>query len=88
MLQMFPVDVISLSSVDGKVTPLKIRIDNGKDEVVVGKVSQILSSKASGRFGVENRTFLCRVCCQDTLSVMELKYVMRENIWYMSCPGR
>lgn len=83
---MFPVDVICLSSTDGAVIPLRIRVDNGEDEIQVGSVCEILATRVNQRIGAETRTFLCRVRCQQSTNVLELKFFLQDHSWYLSQP--
>lgn len=83
---MLPVDVICLSSMDGEVIPLRIRADNGQDEILVGSVCEILATRESRKIGAETRTFLCRVRCEKYTIILELKFFLRDHSWYMTHP--
>lgn len=85
---MQPVDVICLSSADGSLRPLRIRAENELDQMMVANVSEILSTHECRILGAEYRAFLCRIRSASAVMVLELKYFLRSQTWYMSSPGR
>lgn len=85
--KLWPVDVISLSSADGDLRPLRIRAMEGFDEMVIGNVCEILSTRESRTLGAEYQAFLCRVRSAKAVIVLELKYFVGSHCWYLSQPG-
>lgn len=84
---MWPVDVICLSSADGNIRPLRIRAMEGFEETVIGNVCEILSTRESRTLGAEYRAFLCRIRSARAVIVLELKYFVGSHCWYLSQPG-
>lgn len=84
---MWPVDVICLSGVNGEIRPLRIRAREGVEETLVGNVSEILSTREIHRIGAESQSFLCRIRCERSTVVLELRFFIRTHRWYISLPG-
>lgn len=84
---LLPVDVISLSSADGSIKPLRIRAAEGLEHTMVGNVSEILATREIHQLGAENFTFLCRVRTHTATAVWELKFFKRTHSWFISRPS-
>lgn len=84
---MWPVDVICLSSSDGDIRPLRIRAKEGMEETLIGNVSEILATRKNHRLGADIYTFLCRIRSPKSTTILELKFFKQTHSWYVSQPG-
>ena len=78
-----PVDVIALWGADGKIQPLRLRMqgESGPQRV---DVLQILQEKQWNRYGWEGIQFLCVVQTGSTQCVVTLFYSQRPRCWRIS----
>lgn len=70
-----PIKVIAIFHKDGKIDPVKFWYDD--QAVMVEKVLKIYQDKI---FGNNNMMFVCQHRGSD---IYELKYDIKNNIWYM-----
>ena len=69
------VDVISLCSADGSLSPLRLRmedIDRGAMRMDIDRV------------GAEGVLYLCRATAGGRQWMVELRYAIRTHTWYMT----
>ena len=76
-----PVDVISVCTAEGVITPLRLRIRSEDRTFVVVDIEQILSRKRVMYVGVETQVFLCRGTLEDQPWLFELRYTLRSHNW-------
>jgi hypothetical protein len=67
-----PIKVMAVFEKNGKITPIKFRLN---DQVV--KVQKILKTYETG-----NR-YVMFVCEHNGKDIYELKYDIKENLWYL-----
>jgi hypothetical protein len=67
-----PIKVMAVFEKNGKITPIKFRLN---DQVV--KVQKILKTYETG-----NR-YVMFVCEHNGKDIYELKYNIKENLWYL-----
>ena len=85
--RMYPVDVISMCSADGKIYPLRFQIESDKTNRVRIHIDQIISSHESHCVGAETRIFWCRATKQQKTCFFELHYVYRSHSWFLAVDG-
>lgn len=75
-----PVDVIALWGADGKIRPLRLRIqgDSGPQRI---DILQIVQEKQEKRYGWEGIRFLCVARAGRTEYPLELYYSQRSRCW-------
>ena len=78
-----PVDVIALWGADGKIQPLRLRMQGGSGPQRVD-VLQILQEKQWNHYGWEGTQFLCVVRTGITECVVTLFYSQRHRCWSIS----
>ncbi len=77
-----PVDVISLCSADGKIRPLRIRLEDEEQVLQRIDIDEVISTKEIPYVGVEATVFLCRATVRGKAWLLELKYYFRSHSWY------
>lgn len=70
-----PIKVMAIFNADGKVEPVKFRLD---DQVVM--VQRIMKTYEEKVAGIDKVIF---VCLQNGKDIYELKYEIKKNMWYL-----
>lgn len=78
-----PVDVISLCSADGKLQPLRLRVQQADQSLVRVDIDEIVGISEVTFVGAEATIFLCRATIGQKRCFFELKYAMRSHTWYL-----
>lgn len=78
-----PVDVISLCSADGKLQPLRLRLQEADQSLVRVDIDEIVGTSEVEFVGAEATIFLCRATIGQRRCFFELKYAMRSHTWYL-----
>lgn len=76
------IDMISWTSRDGTVTPVRFRMEE-KGRPVVIKVEHILQTEKSDFCGAPMLCFLCSSVIQNTEKVYELTYNCKNQKWLL-----
>ena len=76
-----PIDVISMCSADGKIHPLRFRMEDGEHRLLRIDITEVISSKSVQYVGVEAQIFLCRADVSGKEWLFELKYTIRTHSW-------
>lgn len=76
-----PVDVISMCSADGKIRPLRLRMENEAHQLMRVDIDEVISVKEVQYVGIEAFIFLCRASVDATRWLFELKYTVRTHTW-------
>ncbi len=80
---LYPVDVISVCSAEGKIRPLRLRVADEAEEYVRIDIEEILTTREILYVGAEATVFLCRATAWGRRWLIELKYAMRSHTWYL-----
>lgn len=78
-----PIDCISVISSDGKITPLRFRLEREDRERLRVNIDRVLDTRHIPYVGVEAQVFLCRGCVDGKNQVFELKYTFRNHSWFL-----
>lgn len=76
-----PVDVISMCSADGKIQPLRFRMEDESHQRLRVDIQQIVSVQEIHHVGVEAQVFLCKAKMWGREWVFQLKYNIRAHSW-------
>ncbi len=76
-----PVDVISICSADGKIRPLRLRMENDTHQLMRVDIDEVISVKEVQYVGIEAFIFLCRATVEANRWLFELKYTVRTHTW-------
>ena len=79
--QIYPVDVISMCSADGKIRPLRFRMEDDARQLLRVDIDEIISVKEIQYVGIEAFVFLCRATVQESKWLLELRYTVRTHTW-------
>lgn len=75
------VDVICLIEKTGKVTPIKIRIENTDGSTITAKINEIVYRREDIYASFATLTYGCKVELDEAMQLIELKYNVHERIW-------
>ncbi len=76
------VDVISLCEADGRLLPLRIRMEDGGQSLRVD-IQRVLSTKDVSKPGREGKVFDCFGKIGNLNCRLELKYCVRSQMWLL-----
>ena len=76
-----PVDVISMCSADGRIRPLRFRMEDEDHQLLRVDIDEIISSRQIQFVGIEAQVFLCRAFVRGKMWLFELKYTIRSHSW-------
>jgi len=79
--RMCPVDVISVCSAAGEITPLRIQIIDEERQLMRFNIEQILRVEDIEHVGVEAKVFRCRATVWGKKWTFDLKYYIRSHSW-------
>ena len=83
MVQNLPVDVISVCSADGKIKPLRLRMEDESHGLLRIDIHEVISMRPIQYAGIEAMVFLCSAFVSDRQWLFELKYTIRTHTWCM-----
>lgn len=76
-----PIDVICLIDKNGKITPLKIRMENSEGETVVSKINEVVYSKENKFAGTLTFDYGCKVNLEGVDQLIEIRFIVAERLW-------
>ena len=76
-----PVDVISLCSAAGDIRPLRLRLEDERQELRRVDVIEVVSVKQIPYVGAEAYVYVCRVNSEGKPGLVELEYGIRSHTW-------
>ncbi len=77
------VDMICLSSSDGRITPLKFRFSEDGQEPRVVRIDRIISTKEEKLAGNRMIVFTVQSIMEGVERVFEMKYEIQTFKWYL-----
>ncbi len=76
-----PVDVISVCTADGRIRPLRFRVEDESHQLLRVDIDEVISVKPIQYVGIESFVFLCRAVVHGKKWLFELKYTIRTHTW-------
>lgn len=76
-----PVDVISMCSADGRIRPLRLRLEDDAHQLIRVDIDEVISVRQVQYVGIEAYIFLCRATVDQKRWLFELKYTIRTHVW-------
>lgn len=78
-----PIHMIAWHKPDGKIKPIKFKIDNEKDKDIVVKVDKICSFEIEKTAGNIMYKYICQSVIQNIERKYELKYEIDKSKWIL-----
>ena len=76
-----PIDMIFLCSADGKIRPLRFRMEDGDHRLLRIDITEVINARSVQYVGIEAQIFLCRADVSGKEWLFELKYTIRTHSW-------
>lgn len=76
-----PVEMISVSSLDGELRPLRFRFEDEKHQLHVIKVREIVNAKEINYVGMQCFQYLCKAVSDERELLFELRYIVKKHQW-------
>lgn len=78
-----PVDVISLCSASGEVSPLRLRLQSEEQGAFRMDIDRVVSRTPIETVGAEGLLYLCRARLGERPYLIELCYSIRTHTWQL-----
>ncbi|MDO4478770.1 MAG: hypothetical protein Q4B73_07015 [Lachnospiraceae bacterium] len=78
-----PIQIISVCSTKGDMTPLRFRFEDDRHELHTVTISRILSTKATAYGGVHCLQFTCLAPVGDRERQLTLRYNVLSHTWVL-----
>lgn len=79
---MQPIEMIVSFNIEGALTPIRYRISDGGENIVV-KVDSVLTRTEEKVAGIRSMIFRCRSTINRVQKVFELKYEVERCKWFL-----
>lgn len=77
------VDVISLCSASGELSPLRLRMEDAERGAMRMDIDRVLRMSHMDNVGAEGVLYLCRATACGRQWTIELRYAIRTHTWYL-----
>ena len=78
-----PVEILTVCGTDGRMQPLRFRLEDETHQLHTVSVRQVLSVKAVQYVGIEAMVYLCRAEFEGRERLFELRYTVRTHRWVL-----
>lgn len=79
-----PVQMISIISTTGEITPLKFRFEDMDHAIQTVEITQTLGKKEDNAVGHGFITFICKAVKDERETLVEMTYYVRSHRWELS----
>ncbi|MCX4341838.1 MAG: hypothetical protein OSJ72_19705 [Lachnospiraceae bacterium] len=76
-----PIQMMSLTDRDGKMTPLWFRLETEEHEVKLYRIEQVVSRDEKKYVGVREKQFVCRIRLGNVCKTLEMRYSVETQKW-------
>ena len=76
-----PIEMICVCGADGKLTPLRFRMEDEEHCLQTVAISQVLCSKPIQYVGIDAIQYLCKAKSGEQERLFELRYTLNTHIW-------
>lgn len=76
-----PVQMMSLTDRDGKMTPLWFRLETEDHEVRLCRIEQVVSRDEKKYVGVREKQFICKIRLGNFCKTLEMRYSVETQKW-------
>jgi len=75
------IEMISVCAADGRLTPLRFRVENEEHCLQTVSVLQVLSTKHIQYAGIDALQYLCKAIIDERERLFELRYTIKTHRW-------
>lgn len=76
-----PIQMMSLTDRDGKMTPLWFRLETEDHEVRLYRIEQVVSRDEKKYVGVREKQFVCKIRSGKVCKTLEMRYSVETQKW-------
>ena len=76
-----PIQMMSLTDRDGRITPQWFRLETEDHEVRMYRVIQVISRDEKKYVGIREKQFICRIRMGDICKTLEMRYSVETQRW-------
>lgn len=76
-----PIQMMSLTDRDGKMTPLWFRLETEDHEVRLCRIEQVVSRDEKKYVGVREKQFICKIRLGNVCKTLEMRYSVETQKW-------
>lgn len=76
-----PIQMMSLTDRDGKMTPLWFRLETEDHEVRLCRIDQVISRDEKKYVGVREKQFICKIRLGNVCKTLEMRYSVETQKW-------
>lgn len=76
-----PIQMMSLTDRDGRMTPQWFRLETEDHEVRIYRVIQVVSRDEKKYVGVREKQFICKIRMGDICKTLEMRYSVETQRW-------
>ena len=80
---MKPIDMISCTSIEGILTPIRFRLIDKNNKRIIIKIDRIINTKEEKRAGNPMLIFTVQITFKNEERLLELKYEIRTCKWFL-----
>ncbi len=75
------VEMISVCSADGKLTPIRFRMEGEDQELQVVPILRVMSCNPVHYAGIDAIQYLCKGKVREQEKLFELRYTLKTHCW-------
>lgn len=79
-----PVQLLSVTDRDGKITPLWFKLETEEHEIKKFKIKDIVSRGEKNYVGIKEKQFVCRIAESGRNRTLEMRYNTATQKWRIS----
>lgn len=76
-----PIQMMTLTNRDGRMTPLWFRLETEEHEVKLCRIEQVVSRDEKKYVGVREKQFICRIRLGKIRKTLEMRYNVETQKW-------
>ena len=76
-----PIQMMSLTDCDGRLTPLWFRLETEEHEVRLCRIEEVVSRDEKKYVGVREKQFVCKIRLGNVSKTLEMRYSVETQKW-------
>ena len=76
-----PIQMMSLTDRDGRITPLWFRLETDDHEIMMCRIEQVVSRGEKKYVGVREKQFVCKIRMGEICKTLEMRYSVESQKW-------
>lgn len=76
-----PIQMVSLTDRDGRMTPLWFRLETKEHEIKKYKIEQVVSRDEKQYVGVREKQYICKISLGEISRTLEMRYSIETQKW-------